>query len=34
MKGLSGFSVAGTFDGEFSGNVTSYSGKGVFKYSW
>jgi len=34
MKWLSGFSVAGTFDGEFSGNVTSYSGKGVFKYSW
>ncbi|WP_271611410.1 autotransporter domain-containing protein [Bradyrhizobium sp. CCBAU 21360] len=34
MKWLSGFSIAGTFDGEFSGNVTSYSGKGVFKYSW
>ena len=34
MKWLSGFSLAGTFDGEFSGNVTSYSGKGVFKYSW
>jgi autotransporter-associated beta strand protein len=34
MKWLSGFSVAGTFDGEFSGNVASYSGKGVFKYSW
>ncbi|WP_234679595.1 autotransporter domain-containing protein [Bradyrhizobium monzae] len=34
MKWLNGFSVAGTFDGEFSGNVTSYSGKGVFKYSW
>ncbi|WP_247505635.1 autotransporter domain-containing protein [Bradyrhizobium sp. 1] len=34
MKWLSGFSVAGTFDGEFSGNVTSYSGKGVFKYTW
>lgn len=34
MKWLSGFSVAATFDGEFSGNVTSYSGKGVFKYSW
>src|ERR1700738_4443351 len=27
MKWLSGFSIAGTFDGEFSGNVTSYSGK-------
>lgn len=34
MKWLSGFSIAGTFDGELSGNVTSYSGKGVFKYSW
>lgn len=34
MKWLSGFSIAGTFDGEFSGNVTSYSGKGVFKFSW
>ncbi|WP_167406976.1 autotransporter domain-containing protein [Bradyrhizobium forestalis] len=34
MKWLSGFSLAATFDGEFSGNVTSYSGKGVFKYSW
>jgi autotransporter-associated beta strand protein len=34
MKWLSGFSIAATFDGEFSGNVTSYAGKGVFKYSW
>jgi autotransporter-associated beta strand protein len=34
MKWLNGFSIAGTFDGEFSGNVTSYSGKGVFKYTW
>lgn len=34
MKWLRAFSIAGTFDGEFSGNVTSYSGKGVFKYSW
>lgn len=34
MKWLNGFSIAGIFDGEFSGNVTSYSGKGVFKYSW
>ncbi len=34
MKWLSGFSIAGTFDGEFSGNVTSYAGKGVFKYAW
>ncbi|MET4040468.1 autotransporter-associated beta strand protein [Bradyrhizobium sp. RT6a] len=34
MKWLGGFSIAGTFDGEFSGNVASYSGKGVFKYAW
>jgi outer membrane autotransporter protein len=34
MKWLSGFSIAATFDGEFSSNVTSYSGKGVFKYAW
>ena len=34
VKWLSGFSVAATFDGEFSGNVTTYSGKGVFNYSW
>ncbi|MET4318846.1 autotransporter domain-containing protein [Bradyrhizobium sp. RT5a] len=34
MKWLSGLSIAGTFDGEFSGNVASYSGKGVFKYAW
>ncbi|GAB9169066.1 MULTISPECIES: autotransporter outer membrane beta-barrel domain-containing protein [Bradyrhizobium] len=34
MKWLSGFSIAATFDGEFSGNVTSYSGRGVFKYAW
>jgi outer membrane autotransporter protein len=34
MNWLRGFSIAATFDGEFSGNVTSYTGKGVFKYSW
>ena len=34
MKWLSGFSIATTFDGEFSSNVTSYSGKGVFKHAW
>jgi uncharacterized protein with beta-barrel porin domain len=34
MKWLSGFSIAATFDGEFSGNVTTYAGKGVFKYRW
>ncbi len=34
VKWLNGFSVAGTFEGEFAGNVTSYAGKGVVKYSW
>jgi uncharacterized protein with beta-barrel porin domain len=33
-KWLNGFSIAGTFEGEFSGNVASYAGKGVVKYSW
>jgi uncharacterized protein with beta-barrel porin domain len=33
-KWLNGFSIAGLFEGEFSGNVTSYAGKGVVKYSW
>lgn len=34
IKWLNGFSLAGTFEGEFSGNTTSYAGKGVAKYSW
>ncbi|KWV43977.1 autotransporter [Bradyrhizobium macuxiense] len=34
VKWLSGFSLAATFEGEFSSNVTSYAGKGVAKYSW
>jgi uncharacterized protein with beta-barrel porin domain len=34
MKWLSGFSLAATFEGEFSGNTTSYSGKGVARYTW
>jgi autotransporter-associated beta strand protein len=34
MKWRSGFSLAATFEGEFSGNTTSYAGKGVAKYSW
>ncbi len=33
-KWLNGFSIAGVFEGEFSGNVRSYAGKGVVKYSW
>ena len=34
MKWLSGFSLAATFEGEFSSNVTSYAGKGVARYTW
>jgi uncharacterized protein with beta-barrel porin domain len=34
MKWLNGFSLAATFEGEFSGNVTSYAGKGVARYIW
>jgi len=34
VKWLNGFSLAATFEGEFSGNVTSYAGKGVAKYTW
>jgi uncharacterized protein with beta-barrel porin domain len=34
MKWLNGFSLAATFEGELSGNITSYAGKGVAKYSW
>ncbi len=34
MKWLNGFSLAATFEGEFSGNVTSYAGKGIARYTW
>jgi uncharacterized protein with beta-barrel porin domain len=34
MKWLNGFSLAATFEGEFSGNVTDYAGKGVVHYAW
>jgi len=34
MKWLNGVSLSGTFEGEFSGNVTSYAGKAVLKYAW
>jgi uncharacterized protein with beta-barrel porin domain len=34
VRWRSGFSLAATFDGEFSGNVASYAGKGVLHYSW
>jgi autotransporter-associated beta strand protein len=34
MKWLNGFSLSATFEGEFSGNINSYSGKGVARYAW
>ena len=34
MKWSNGFSLATTFEGEFAGNVTSYAGKGVARYTW
>ena len=30
----SGFSLAGSFEGEFSGNSDSYAGKGALRYRW
>jgi uncharacterized protein with beta-barrel porin domain len=29
-----GFSIAGSFEGEFSGNTESYAGKGAVRYRW
>jgi uncharacterized protein with beta-barrel porin domain len=29
-----GFALAASFEGEFSNNVTSYTGKGTLKYAW
>ena len=29
-----GFSLAGSFEGEFSGNTKSYAGKGAIRYRW
>ncbi len=34
LKWVSGWSVAATFDGEFSDVTRSYSGKGVVRYTW
>ena len=34
MKWLNGFSLAGTFEGEFSRVTKSYAGKGVARYAW
>jgi uncharacterized protein with beta-barrel porin domain len=33
-KWLNGFSVAATFEGEFSSRTDSYAGKGVVRYQW
>ena len=33
-KWLNGFSLAATFEGEFSGVTRSYAGKGVARYAW
>ncbi len=29
-----GFSLAGSFEGEFAGNTESYGGKGAIRYRW
>jgi uncharacterized protein with beta-barrel porin domain len=34
VKWLNGFSLAGTFEGEFSNVTRSYAGKGVVRYQW
>jgi autotransporter-associated beta strand protein len=34
MKWLNGFSLAGTFESEFSSVTRSYAGKGVVRYAW
>jgi uncharacterized protein with beta-barrel porin domain len=34
MKWLNGFSLAATFEGEFSDVTRSYAGKGIARYTW
>jgi hypothetical protein len=34
MKWMNGFSLAATFEGEFSDVTRSYAGKGVVRYAW
>ena len=34
IKWMNGWSVAGTFEGEFSDVTRSYAGKGVVRYAW
>ena len=33
-RSLNGFSLAATFEGEFSNVTRSYAGKGVARYAW
>nr|WP_256441548.1 autotransporter domain-containing protein [Bradyrhizobium sediminis] len=34
LKWINGFSLAATFEGEFSDVTSSYAGKGVARYNW
>jgi uncharacterized protein with beta-barrel porin domain len=34
VKWRNGFSLAATFEGEFTGNSSSYAGKGIARYTW
>jgi hypothetical protein len=34
VKWTDGISLAGVFEGEFSGQTRGYAGKGVVRYSW
>jgi hypothetical protein len=34
LRWRNGWSLAGTFDGEFSRTTDSYAGRGVVKYVW
>jgi autotransporter-associated beta strand protein len=34
VKWMNGWSIAGTFDGEFSNVTRSYAGKGIVRYAW
>jgi uncharacterized protein with beta-barrel porin domain len=34
VKWMNGFSLAGTFEGEFSNVTRSYAGKGIVRYTW
>jgi uncharacterized protein with beta-barrel porin domain len=34
LKWLNGFSLSGTFEGEFSNVTRSYAGKGTMRYAW